>query len=69
MDAFFHSYDIKWVEVCAEGVGKFEAQRGRSKPLFVLYKCGLEVARLDNGANGNDLARLVAKHCGEKKAS
>ena len=25
------SYDIKWVEACAEGISKFEAQRGKSK--------------------------------------
>ena len=64
-----HSYDIKWVEACAEGIVKFEAQRGKSKPLFVLYRSGLELDRMADGANGNELARLIAAHCGEKKAS
>ena len=61
------SYDVAWFEVCADNVTKFEAQQNHSKPLFVLFKCGLEVARMANGANGNELARLVAEHCGEKK--
>ena len=60
------SYDVKFVEVCAEGVQKFEAQRGRSKPLFVLFKTGLEVGRL-NEANGNALEALVQKNKGSKK--
>lgn len=62
------SYDVKWVEAEAEAVPKFEDQAGRSKPLFVLMKCGLEVARMGNGANGNELQRLLEQHCGEKKA-
>ena len=47
---------------------KFEDQCGKSKPLFIFYKMGLEVARMANGANGNELQRLVEQHCGEKKA-
>ena len=61
------SYDIKWVEACAEGIAKFEVQRGKSKPLFVLFRSGLELDRMANGANGLELARLVEKHKGEKK--
>ena len=41
-------------------------QVNKSKPLIILFKCGLEVARM-NLANGNELARLVQTHCGEKK--
>ena len=65
------SYDVKWVEAQAEGIGdpKFEDQHGKSKPLIVLMKCGLEVARMGNGANGNELARLVEANCGDKKAA
>ena len=63
------SYDIKWCEVKAEAVPKFEDQCGKSKPLFVFFKMGLEVARMANGANGNELQRLVEQHCGEKKAA
>ena len=61
------SYDIKWCEVKAEAVPKFEDQCGKSKPLFVLYRSGLELDRMADGANGNELARLVEKHKGEKK--
>ena len=61
------SYDIKWCEVKAEAVPKFEDQCGKSKPLFIFFKMGLEVARMANGANGNELQRLVEQHCGEKK--
>ena len=65
------SYDIKWVEVCADEVAKFgegfEPTIG-SKPLIIMYKMGLEVARMDKGANGNELQRMLEKHKGEKKA-
>ena len=55
--------------MCAEEVAKFSDQNLGSKPLVILYKMGLEVARMDKGANGNELARLLAANCGEKKAS
>jgi len=61
-------YDIKWVEACADNIPKFDYQVNKSKPLIILFKCGLEVARM-NLANGNELARLVQTHCGEKKAA
>ena len=62
-------YDVKWLEVCADNCTKFQEQNIGSKPLIIMYKMGLEVARMDKGANGNELARLVAQHCGEKKAA
>ena len=54
--------------MCADDVAKFSEMGLGSKPLVILYKTGLEVARMDKGANGNELARLLERHCGEKKA-
>ena len=62
------SYDVKWMEVCADEVKKFADAGIGTKPLIILYKNRMEVGRMDKGANGNELARLLAKHCGEKKA-
>ena len=62
------SYDVKWIEVCADEVEKFKGQQG-SKPLIILFKMGLEVARMDKGANGNELQRLLSAHSGEKKSA
>ena len=61
-------YDIKWVEVCADDVAKFADMGVGTKPLFIFFKTGLEKARMD-GANGNELQRLVEQHCGAKKAA
>lgn len=38
-----------------------------TKPLIIMYKTGLEVGRMDKGANGNELERMLAKNCGQKK--
>ena len=62
------SYDVKWVEVCADDVQKF-ADSKTTKPLIILYKSGLEKGRMDKGANGNELARLVEANKGPKKES
>ena len=62
------SYDVKWVEVCADNVAKF-SDSTTTKPLIVLFKSGLEKGRMDKGANGNELARLVEANKGAKKES
>ena len=56
------------MEVCADEVKKFADAGIGTKPLIILYKNRMEVGRMDKGANGNELARLLAKHCGDKKA-
>ena len=55
--------------MCADEVEKFKAEGKAdvgSKPRFILYRNRQEVGRME-GANGNELARLVAKNCGAKK--
>ena len=56
------------MEVCADDVQKF-ADSKTTKPLIILYKSGLEKGRMDKGANGNELARLVEANEGPKKES
>jgi thiol-disulfide isomerase/thioredoxin len=60
----YGSYDVKWLEVCADDVARFRegTELKSSKPLFVLYKGGAEIARMDSGANANELARLLEAH-------
>ena len=45
------SYDIMWCEALAEKISIFHDQAGKSRPLFVFYKGGKEIARI-NEANG-----------------
>ena len=60
------SFDIKWMQVCADEVTKFKDMGLGSKPLFILFKSGLEKARMDKGANGNELQRIVEANKGDK---
>ena len=55
--------------MCADNVAKFSDSNLTTKPLIVLYKSGLEKGRMDKGANGNELARLVEANKGAKKES
>ena len=60
------------MEACADELTKFKTEGGEprtAKPLFILYKMGMEVGRMANGANGNELQRLIAANCGDKKAA
>ena len=45
------SFDIMWCEALAEKISIFHDQAGKSRPLFVFYKGGKEIARI-NEANG-----------------
>ena len=61
-------YDIKWIQVCADEVTKFQDMGVGSKPLIILYKMGLECGKMDKGADGNVLQRLVDANKGDKQA-
>ena len=63
----YMDYDIKWLEVCADDVTKFAGTGLGSKPLIIMYRMGMEVGRMDKGANGNEVQRMLAKHCVDKK--
>ncbi len=61
----FHSYDIKFVQAQADEIEQLAEQKEKSKPLFLLYKNGGEVARMV-GANAMELQRQVTKHAKKK---
>ena len=54
--------------MCADEVTKFQDMGVGSKPLFILYKMGLECGKMDKGADGNVLQRLVDANKGDKQA-
>eukprot|EP00325_Prymnesiales_sp_UTEX-LB-985_P035135 CAMPEP_0174715684 /NCGR_PEP_ID=MMETSP1094-20130205/21910_1 /TAXON_ID=156173 /ORGANISM="Chrysochromulina brevifilum, Strain UTEX LB 985" /LENGTH=112 /DNA_ID=CAMNT_0015915297 /DNA_START=123 /DNA_END=461 /DNA_ORIENTATION=- len=63
----FMDYDVQWCEALAEKCTIFADQAAKSRPLFVLYKEGKEVATM-NEANGNKLEELVKAHATAKQS-
>mmetsp|Transcript_43031 Transcript_43031/g.71523 ORF Transcript_43031/g.71523 Transcript_43031/m.71523 type:complete len:117 (-) Transcript_43031:216-566(-) len=59
-------YDIKFVQAMADSIDCLAEQAQHSKPLFLFYKDGQEIARLE-GANACEMMRMVEANAERKE--